>query len=88
VIWKELDQTSKMRPTATFFDPPFGNGNQLKSEAEKYKNLNFWRVYFQTAPTSIQMIKKGHKGHKGHPNEIQSDCFVSPPLSSPSGTTL
>jgi hypothetical protein len=39
-IWKELDQTKRMRPTGTFFDHPFRSYSSLKMKCLKIKCKN------------------------------------------------
>jgi hypothetical protein len=36
-IWKELDQTKRMQPNATFSDHPFRSWSSLKIRSEKMK---------------------------------------------------
>jgi hypothetical protein len=66
-IWKELDQTQRMRPTGTFFDYPFRSYISLKMACLKMKckkHSGLFIIYvlipcFQTAVTSKRMVAKG-----------------------------
>jgi hypothetical protein len=60
-IWKELNQTKRMRPTGTFFDYLFRSYSSLKMTCLKIKckNQSDLRPYFHTAVTSKGMVGKG-----------------------------
>jgi hypothetical protein len=47
-IWKDLHQTKKMLPTATFSNHPFRIGNQFKKKVKRCEilYLNFVTLFF------------------------------------------